>query len=268
LDLIFKEAMEALRVENIHAAYKKKEVLRGVSLRIEDGELLAIIGPNGSGKSTLLKVVSGFLKPLTGNVWLKHRNITSLSPHERIHLGLHYFMQGGRVFPNLTVRENLALASDLVRDDQREQALSEVHQMFPKLRDLLDKRAGLVSGGQRQALALAMIVTRKPHVLLLDEPTAGLNPMLVKDVLKRVQEFNQIWKMTVVLVEQNIRETMSIAHRTLVLVNGEIVFVSTRPAEELTNERLEQFFWSKGDRVGAQTTAGTAAVLAFPSLSD
>ena len=141
--------------------------------------------------------------------------------------------------------------------------------MFPKLRDLLGKRAGLLSGGERQALALAMIVTRKPHVLLLDEPTAGLNPMLVKDVLKRVQEFNQIWKMTVVIVEQNIPEAMSIAQRTLVLVNGEIVFASTRPAEELTNERLEQFFWFKGrPRGGAQTTSGTPAVLGFHSLAD
>lgn len=237
-----------LGIENVHAAYKKKEVLRGVSLSAGEGELVAIIGPNGSGKSTLLKVASGFLKPSSGSVEFNGRNITSLPTHDRIRLGLAYFMQGGRVFPNLTVRENLNMASALIPIEQREESISVARSVFPKLSQLFEKRAGLLSGGEQQSLGLAMVVVRRPRVLLLDEPTAGLSPLLVQEMLKKVQEFNQRWKVTVLLVEQSIREAISVARRAVVLVNGEIVFETERPAEEITTERLEQFFWSTGER--------------------
>ncbi len=242
---------QALRIDNVYAAYKKKEVLRGVSLCVEHGDLVSIIGPNGSGKSTLLKVAAGFLKPLAGEVWLDGTEITSRAAHDRVHLGLNYFMQGGRVFLNLTVEENLALASELLPADQVEESLSEVLEVFPILRRLHKTRAGLLSGGEQQSLALAMIVVRKPKVLLLDEPTAGLHPMLVGDVLRKVQEFNQKWKTTILLVEQNITEAISIAQRTVILLNGNIVFSTERPAIDLTTARLEELFWSGSDRLRA-----------------
>jgi branched-chain amino acid transport system ATP-binding protein len=253
--------MEALRIENVYAAYKKKEVLRGLSLCAETGELIAIIGPNGSGKSTLLKVVAGFLKPSSGSVRFAERNITALPAHQRIHLGLAYFMQGGRVFPNLTVRENLRMASALIPAGEREEAIAVAHSVSPKLGQLLEKRAGLLSGGEQQSLALAMVVIRKPRLLLLDEPTAGLAPVLVQEMLRRVEEFSRTWKITVLLVEQNIREAMSIAGRALVLVNGEIVFETERPAEEITTERLAQFFWSTGER--SKKSAGLESLRSF-----
>jgi branched-chain amino acid transport system ATP-binding protein len=238
--------MKLLGIQNVHAAYFKKEVLRGVSLSAGEGELVAIIGPNGSGKSTLLKVAAGFLKPSHGSVELDGQNITPLPTHDRIHLGLAYFMQGGRVFPNLTVRENLDMASVLIPVTQREESISLAQSVFPKLRHLFKKRAGLLSGGEQQLLALAMVVVRRPRVLLLDEPTAGLAPLLAQGMLKRVQELNQAWQVTILLVEQNIREAISIARRAVVLVNGEIMLETERPAEEITAERLEQFFWSTG----------------------
>jgi len=243
------EQTEALRIDNVYAGYKKKEILRGLTLCVEHGEVVSIIGPNGSGKSTLLKVAAGFLQPSAGKVWLHGRDITWRPAHERVHLGLNYLMQGGRVFLNLTVEENLALASELLTVDQREQALSEVHEVFPILPRLHKTRAGLLSGGEQQSLALAMIVVRKPRVLLLDEPTAGLHPMAAGEVLRKVQEFNQKWKITIVLVEQNITEAINIAQRTVILLNGVVVFTTERPTTDLTTERLEEFFWSGSDRV-------------------
>jgi branched-chain amino acid transport system ATP-binding protein len=236
--------MSQVRVENIHAAYGKKEVLRGVTLSVKPGEIVALIGPNGAGKSTLLKVIAGFLKPLEGEVWLDGKDFTPLVAHERVRQGIAYFMQGGKVFSNLTVAENLAMGGATLSAQNKKEGISVVLEIFSNLKDLLDRRAGLLSGGERQALALAMVLVRRPHLLLADEPSVGLSPKLVHHLLGRIHELNSIWDTTILLVEQNIRQVLNFAHRALALVNGAVTAETSEPTCWLKGDALEGFFFS------------------------
>jgi ABC-type branched-subunit amino acid transport system ATPase component len=237
-----RDRAHAVLLEGIHAGYGKKEVLRRVSLRLAPREILAIVGPNGSGKSTLLKVAAGFLAPTAGQIWFGDMQVTRLAAYERARLGSSYFMQGGRVFPSLTVKENLEMAALSLVPKEREENMSEVRALFPNLQGLFPRRAGLLSGGERQAVAFAMMLVRRPRLLLLDEPSAGLSPKLVQGVLQKVCEINQHWGLSVLLVEQNIRQALRIAHRVLVLVNGLVVLESDKPETLLTTDQLEQVF--------------------------
>ncbi len=234
--------MSELRTENIFAAYRKKEVLRGVSLFVRQGEIVALIGPNGAGKSTLLKVIAGFLKPLSGNVWVDSRDISSLPPHERAGLGIAYFMQGGKVFPNLTVFENFEMGSVTLPPKDRNEKVSAVFEVFTNLKDMLYRRAGLLSGGERQSLALAMVLVKQPPILLLDEPSLGLSPKLVQDMLAKVRELNKMWQTTILLVEQNVRQALDIAHHALTLVNGEVALETDKPKVWLAEGHLDSLF--------------------------
>jgi branched-chain amino acid transport system ATP-binding protein len=233
-----------LRLDDIHAGYGKKEVLRGISLRARRGEIVAIVGPNGSGKSTLLKVVAGFLIPSDGRVLIKESDATTLAPHDRVKLGVTYFMQGGRVFPNLTVKENIEMGAITISPNENERVknIEEVLEVFPNLRSLFGRRAGLLSGGERQALALSMLLVRRPRLLLLDEPSAGLSPKLVQDILGKVRELSSAWDTTVLLVEQNIHEALIICDRALALVNGGVALQTKQPKQWLTDGRLERLF--------------------------
>jgi len=189
-----------------------------------------------------LKVVAGFLIPARGEVWFDNRQITVLAPHRRVNLGLAYFMQGGRVFPNLTIGENLEMGGMSVSPAERESNTTAVLDLFQNLRNSINKRASLLSGGQRQALALAMLLIRRPRLLLLDEPSAGLSPKLVQDMLNKVHEFSRIRGTTVLLVEQNIQQALCICDRALALVNGHIALETKQPTELLTNGQLEPLF--------------------------
>jgi branched-chain amino acid transport system ATP-binding protein len=233
---------DELRLEGIHAGYGKKEVLRGVSVHALRGEMIAVVGPNGSGKSTLLKVIAGFLAPASGRVCFDGQEITPLEPHRRVRLGIAYLMQGGRTFPNLTVRENLDVGAVTLRPETRAENIALALDLFPNLRNLINRRAGLLSGGERQALALAMLLIRRPRLLLLDEPSAGLSPKLARDMLGKVRELSDMLGATVLLVEQNIQEALSISERALALVNGSLALETERPAEWLTSGELEQLF--------------------------
>jgi urea transport system ATP-binding protein len=188
----------------------------------------------------LLKVIAGFLRPTAGNVLLDGRDITRLAPHERVQAGIGYFMQGGRAFPSLTVNENLIMAAAGHKTGREN--LKQVLEVFPKLREVSSRRAGLLSGGERQALALAMTLTRRPAVLLLDEPSAGLSPRLVSEMLDKVREIGQIWGLTVLMVEQNIREALSFAQRACVLAEGQKVLETKQPGELLLSDRLGSLF--------------------------
>jgi len=234
--------MNELRAENIFAAYRKKEVLRGVSLTLKQGETVALIGPNGAGKSTLVKVIAGFLMPQNGSVWVNGTEVTALLPHERVRLGIAYFMQGGKVFPNLTTLENIEMGSMSLSSHERTKKIRSVLEVFPNLKDLFEKRAGLLSGGERQSLALAMVLVKHPNVLLLDEPSAGLSPKLVQEILARVIQLNVTWGTTILLVEQNVREALKISNRALALVNGEVVLETGEPQAWLAKGQLDQLF--------------------------
>ena len=238
--------MAELKVEDIYAGYGKKEILRGISFDIKQGEIVALIGPNGAGKSTLLKVIAGVLRPWKGKVWLDGKDITSLSPYEINRLGIGYFLQGGKVFPSLSVRENLGIGALGLSQEEKEKRVEEVLKIFDNLKGLLDRRVGLISGGERQALALAMILIKKPQVLLLDEPSAGLSPRYVKDFMRKIDEVNKKWFASIILVEQDIAAALKIAQKIKVLVKGEFYLESNSAVELLSSEKLAVAFLGCG----------------------
>jgi branched-chain amino acid transport system ATP-binding protein len=235
--------MAELKVEDIYAGYGKKEILRGISFDIKQGEIMALIGPNGAGKSTLLKVIAGVLRPWKGKVWLDGKDITSLPPYEINQLGMGYFLQGGKVFSSLSVRENLGIGALGLSQEEKEKRVEEVLTIFDNLKGLLDRRVGLISGGERQALALAMILIKKPQVLLLDEPSAGLSPRYVKDTMEKIREINAAWKTTVLLVEQNVGAALKIAEKTIIMSGGKIEFSSDNSIDLLKERVLESAFF-------------------------
>jgi branched-chain amino acid transport system ATP-binding protein len=214
--------MREISLENIHAAYGNKEVLIGISQRLVHGEIVALLGPNGAGKSTLLKVIAGFLTPKTGRIYFDSREVTNLPPHERVKLGISLFMQGGRVFPNLAVEENLKIATRGLPLSDRRKNLADTLNVFPYLSDLFGKRAGLLSGGERQGLSLAMILIKRPRWLLLDEPSASLSPDLTRQIFLKLKEISVQWNLGILLAEQNIIEATKLAHRILVMSGGRI----------------------------------------------
>lgn len=232
-----------LSVENVHASYHKKEVLRGVSLSVAPGEIAALIGPNGAGKSTLLKVISGILRPKWGSeVIFDGMPVTYLPVHWRVQRGLAYFMQGGKIFPSLSVRENLEMGVGLSKE-ARNESIEKVFGLFPALQEMREKRAGLLSGGQRQALALGVVLMRKPKLLLLDEPSAGLSPNLVQETFWRVREISESFGTSILLVEQNVREATNVSEVIYLLRNGQIVGKEEEPGRLLEKGRLEEVFF-------------------------
>jgi ABC-type branched-subunit amino acid transport system ATPase component len=232
-----------LSVQDVVAGYNKKEILQGASLRVLPEEIVALIGPNGSGKSTLLKVVSGLLKPKRGKVVFNGEDITGLESHKHIEKGIAYLMQESEIFPSLTVGENLQVAGHRLDESRLKERRNWIFHLFPQLTDLQSRRAGLLSGGQRQMLALGMILLQKPKLLLLDEPSAGgLTPALAKEVFETLKRINEEEKVSILLVEQNIREAVKICHRVYLLKDGK-TYSEEHPAEILQNGKLEQMFF-------------------------
>lgn len=235
--------MSQLCIENISAAYGKKEVLKGISLSVKPGEIVALIGPNGAGKSTLLKVIAGFLKPSQGRVLFDGKEITPLAVHERVGQGIAYFMQGGKVFPNLTVAENLEMGNSFLSTLDKKENITAILEIFSNLKDLFNRRAGLLSGGERQALALAILLVKRPNLLLADEPSVGLSPKLMHQLFEKIYKLNSVWDTTILLVEQNIQEVLKIGHRAIALVEGAIEADTNKPTSWLCENVLENLFF-------------------------
>lgn len=233
--------MEIVNTEGLYASYGKKEILRDITLSVKKGEIVAVIGPNGAGKSTLLKALSGILKPVAGKIWLDGKEISALPSYERARLGIGYCLQGGKVFNSLTVMENLETGASILPTGKMV-AIEQALEFFPTLKGFVEKRAGLLSGGERQALSIAMTLVRQPKVLLLDEPSAGLSPRLVHDILGKIGEINKTQGITILLVEQNVKEALGIAGRVVVLANGRIEMQSEQPKELLDSSILEKIF--------------------------
>ncbi|NIR31947.1 MAG: ABC transporter ATP-binding protein [Gammaproteobacteria bacterium] len=208
-----------LRIDRVCAGYGQMEVLHGVSLRVESGELVAIIGPNGCGKSTLLKTVCGLLRPREGTISLRRRNITFLSPRARLRAGVGYVPQSRNVFSNMTVSENLRMGALLSRKGS-ENHMNRVYALFPTLEAQHNRIVGLLSGGQQQMVALGRALMSEPSLLLLDEPTAGLAPKVVNELFECVRQITQAG-LSVLIVEQNAIKALSMADRAYVLANGE-----------------------------------------------
>lgn len=231
-----------LSLNSITASYYKKEILHNVSINIGSGEVVSLIGPNGAGKSTLLKVVAGFLIPKKGTVTLNADEITSLSPGIRARNGIGYFMQGGEIFQNLTVIENLEMGGFAIKNASLRQRFENVFQIFHALKDIQNKRAGLLSGGQRHMLAMGIILMGRPKLLLLDEPSAGLAPALVESILKKAKEINLTTGASILLVEQNIKEALRISDRIYIMKDGQIIDEGD-PKRIVAEKRIEAAFF-------------------------
>ena len=233
---------EILSLKNITAGYYEREVLRGVKLDIRRNEIVLLIGPNGAGKSTLLKVIAGTLKQWSGEIIFKGERLNSTSPAKRAKMGISYFLQGGEVFPNLTIMENLETAGMGIEKNIFEKRLEKTFKLFPQLKELGSRRAGLLSGGERHQLALGMVFVRGPTLMLLDEPSAGLSPLLVKELLEKVKDIQKELDASILMVEQNIKEGLKIAQRVYLMKAGEIIGESS-PEVIKKQSVLEKLFF-------------------------
>jgi ABC-type branched-subunit amino acid transport system ATPase component len=230
-----------LGVDGLVTGYGKKQVLNGVSLDVASGEIVALIGHNGAGKSTLLKAVFGLLPVWQGRVVFQETELNSHTPRKMLKLGAAYVPQGNRVFTDLTVRENLEMAGITLSDDaQLDNGIERVFSLFPALKPRLRQRAGTLSGGEQQMLALASALILSPRLLLLDEPSLGLAPQLVTQALARVQKVSNDSGASVLIVEQKVREVLKIAHRVCVLRNGQVSLFGC--TDTLDDEKLRQVY--------------------------
>ena len=212
-----------LEVQGIDAGYKDLQALWDISLRVGEGELVALVGPNGAGKTTTLKVISGLIKPTAGKVSLDDRALTKMPPHKIVDLGISQVLEGGRVFTGLTVLENLELGSFSAKARKaKDENLERVFELFPRLQERQRQRAGTLSGGERQMLAIGRALMSTPRLLMLDEPSFGLAPILVEQIFEMITEINR-QGVTVLLVEQNVRAALELTQRAYVIKNGRVV---------------------------------------------
>jgi neutral amino acid transport system ATP-binding protein len=208
-----------LEVNHVHAGYiKDVDILQGLNFRVAPGELVTVIGPNGAGKSTLAKTIFGLLTPHTGTITFKGENIVGLKSNQIVERGMCYVPQISNVFPSLTVEENLEMGA-FVRTIPLKPLKDKIFTMFPKLSDRRHQRAGTLSGGERQMLAMGKALMLSPDLLLLDEPSAALSPILVTQVFAQIKQINQ-GGTAIVLVEQNARKALEMADRGYVLESG------------------------------------------------
>jgi branched-chain amino acid transport system ATP-binding protein len=232
-----------LGLQNICATYGNRSVLEQVTLNIARGEIVVVLGPNGAGKSSILKVAAGLMLATKGSIWIKGKEVTKLAFYQRAGLGLSYFVQGGKVFSSLTVKENISLGALTVPQEIREEYISITLDFFPNLKKNLSKKARYLSGGDKQMLALAILIARRPSLLLLDEPSIGVSPLFLEDLFQIISNINSNWQTSILIVEQNVRQALMIAHRTYVIVNGKIVFETADPDTLLRTNQLEKLYF-------------------------
>jgi branched-chain amino acid transport system ATP-binding protein len=216
-----------LTLSGIHAFYGNTEALRGVDLEVGAGEIVALIGANGAGKSTLLMTICGRPRVARGRITFDGRDITRLETFEIVRLGIAQVPEGRRIFPRMTVLENLQIGATIADPDRFEEDLEHAFAMFPILRQRQTQRGGTLSGGEQQMLAIARALMSRPRLLLLDEPSLGLAPLIVKQIVEVIREINEQLKMTVLLVEQNAHHALRLAHRGYVMQTGRIALSGT-----------------------------------------
>ncbi|MEM1831633.1 MAG: ABC transporter ATP-binding protein [Desulfurococcaceae archaeon] len=231
----------SLEVKNLYSGYGKLKVLFDVNLSAEQRNIVAVVGPNGAGKTTLLNSILGLADVYSGQVLFEGQDITKLSPYKKARLGIAYVPQSGNVFSELTVYENLLLAGYQLDKSEVKNRVDEVLDIFPKLKEMLHRRAGTLSGGERRMLAIGIGLMKKPKILLLDEITTDLAPIMVKTVLNKVVELRDRLKITIVLVEQYAKRALEISDKAYLLVSGRIRFEG-KPEELLKNEELVKLY--------------------------
>jgi branched-chain amino acid transport system ATP-binding protein len=233
--------MATLEVREVHTYYGNIHALKGVSLSVRDGEIVTLIGANGAGKTTTLKTISGVIHPRAGAIDLDGQPIHRTPPHQIVELGICQSPEGRRIFPRMTVQENLEMGAFARRDKGEIAADTDrVLALFPRLKERIKQKGGTLSGGEQQMLAIGRALMSKPKILLLDEPSMGLAPILVETIFHTIVEINRLGT-TVLLVEQNALMALSIAHRGYVLETGTIVLADTA-ANLQQNEEVQKAY--------------------------
>ncbi|MET9339913.1 ABC transporter ATP-binding protein [Nonomuraea sp. NPDC003804] len=232
-----------LEVKDIHVHYGKIEAIKGISVEVNEGEIVTLIGANGAGKTTTLKTISG-LRPLSsGSIVFDGKDISKLAGHKRVEAGLGQAPEGRGIFPGMSVHDNLLMGA-YSRGGDIAPELNEAYELFPRLAERRNQAAGTMSGGEQQMLAIGRALMAKPKVLLLDEPSMGLAPLLVKQIFDIIEEINRRGT-TVLLVEQNAQQALQLAHRAYVLETGKIV--KSAPAHDLLNDPAVRAAYLGGD---------------------
>lgn len=227
-----------LSVEQINLAYNSVKVIQGISFKVEKGEIVSLIGGNGNGKSTILKGVSGILHPSAGRITFEGRDITRMEAHQIVALGISHVPEGRRLFPHLSVFKNLLLGAYLEKDKKEiDRRMDYVYSIFPILKERADQKASTLSGGEQQMVAIGRGLMSKPKLLLLDEPSWGIAPILVDKIFEVIREIRDDG-VTILLVEQDVQEALDISDRAYVVQTGKVVLDG--PGKELLNSELIQ----------------------------
>ena len=229
-----------LEVNGVHAYYDAIHALKGVSFSLAKGEMVTLLGANGAGKTTTLRAISGLLRPSRGTIHLAGRSLEGVEPHEIVRLGVAHVPEGRKVFPRLTVLENLAIGAYTQSARRSGDGLDFVFALFPRLKERRPQLAGTLSGGEQQMLAIARALMAKPKLLLLDEPSMGLAPRLVEQIFETIREINR-QGMTILLVEQNAASALAISQRGYVLETGTIL-LEGKAADLAHNERVREAY--------------------------
>ena len=233
--------MSLLELHDVEVAYGELPALRGVSLGVEEGETLSVVGANGAGKTTMLRAISGLLRPRAGRILLDGARLDQMPSHVIVARGVVQVPEGRKIFPGLTVKENLELGSYVAAARaHRRQSLERVLGLFPRLAERQRQAAGTMSGGEQQMLAIGRALMARPRILMLDEPSLGLAPIIVQEIFRIIAEINRLGT-TVLLVEQNTRQALSLSRRGYVLENGRIALEGSG-AELLGNEHVRRAY--------------------------
>lgn len=238
-----------LSVTNLNSGYGKLHVLFDISLECEKSEIVSVIGPNGSGKTTLLNSIFGLADIFSGSIIFDGRKLNNMPPHEISKVGIAYLPQMNNIFADLSVKENLLMAGySLNSKKELKDAMEEVLSVFPALEPFLSRKAGTLSGGERQMLAIAMTLMRKPRLIMLDEPLSGLAPVICQKILEKILDLRDKLGVGIILVEQNAKKALSVSDRTYLVVSGKNVF-SGKPDELLSaGELVELYLGLKAER--------------------
>lgn len=229
-----------LEVINVNTGYEKKQVLFDVSIKVKQGEIVSLIGANGSGKSTLLKTICGLIPSWSGEILFNGKSIFGNEPPSNLMLGISFCPQGNRVFNDLSVKENLEIGGYILNVENAKKRIAEVIEIFPALKERLNQNAGSLSGGEQQMLAVARALISEPKLLLLDEPSLGLSPNLVNELFDKLIELNKKLGITILIIEQKVREVLRISDRVCALKLGKIFL--TESSSVLTDVQLKKIF--------------------------
>jgi len=232
--------MSMLKVEDIHVYYGSIYAIKGISFEVNEGEIVTLIGANGAGKSTTLKTVSAMMKPKTGSIHFEGKSLLGVKPHSIVGLGMAHCPEGRRIFQQMTVQENLEMGAYTRPKAEIAASIAHVYELFPRMKERFKQVSGTLSGGEQQMLAMGRAMMSKPKLLMLDEPSMGLAPLLVEEIFRIIQDLNRTGT-TILLVEQNARMALGIANRGYVLETG-LIITSAPAAALLKDEAVKKAY--------------------------